>query len=1030
MGITKFVLKRPVTTILAVLCLIVFGYQSITSSRVELSPDMDMSMLIIYTTYTGASPQDINELVTKPLEDSVNTLSGLDSVSSTSSEGTSMIMLEYEYGTDLDKAYDDLKKKVDQVANNDLPDDAGTPTIIEINSNSGSDMTLAVDNQTKENMYSYVNNNIVPEFEKLVNVAEVSISGGGAEYIRVELVEEKMNQYGVTIASIADDIDKATLSYPAGTANVGSQELSVSTQMKYDELELLQEIPLTTSSHDVVYLLDVARVYTTEESNASIARYNGEETISISLTKQQSSTSMDLSDEAKEVIESLQRADPDLSITIIDDSAESIKTSLWSVVETIVMAMIISMVILWLFFGDIKASLIVGSSIPVSILVSLILMNLMDISLNVITLCAITLGVGMMVDNSIVVLESCFRATDNHPSGFVEYMKDALDGTGLVYQSIIGGTLTTCVVFLPMIRLTGMVGQLFGPLALTIVFCISASLLSAITIVPLCYTLYRPIEKTKAPLSRPIRRLQTAYRAALRVILPKKKTVVVVSVLLLVISFKLASQLGMELMAADDEGEVSISIETRPGLVNSEIDKILLQVEEIIVQHEDLDSYMSTSSGGGMMSSGSASITAYLKDDRNMSTTDVASQWKKELGDITNCSISVEVSGSMSMMSSFGESYETIIKGADYDQVVEVTNKIVAELMERQEVTQVHSDAENSSPVIEITVDAIKARAAGLKASDIGDTVYQMVSGMEATEIEVDGDTVSVMVEYPEGTYDSLEQIRGILLNAGTTSVLLTDVADIGFKDSPASINREDKQYVVTISAEYTEYATSESEGILNSEVVNTKLTETVSTGLNSMDQTMNEEFSALFGALGLAVFLVFVVMAAQFESPRFSLMVMTTIPFSLIGALGLLWLTDGKISMVSLIGFLMLIGTVVNSGILYVETVNQYRETMDRDTALIEAGATRLRPILMTTMTTVISMIPMAMAWGNSGAMTQDLAVVNIGGLTASTFLSLLLLPVFYNIISRSPKEKKEKKERKQNNIWRKKGKKGELEE
>ncbi len=1016
MGITKLVLKRPVTTVLAVLCLIVFGYQSITGAKLELSPDMDMSMMIVYTSYSGASPEDINDLITKPIEDSVNTLSGLDSVSSTSSEGSSMIMLSYDYGTDMDEAYDDLKKKVDQIEQ-DLPDDATTPVIIEMNSNSGSDMTLVIDNPSKESLYNYVNNDIVPEFEKIANVAEVSISGGSEEYVRVELNEEKMNQYGVTMSSISSDIKAASLAYPAGTALVGSQELSVSTRMKYDELEVLQDIPLTTSDNDVVYLIDVASIYKTTEDNASIARYNGSNTISIEITKQQSATAMELSEEVQNVIASLQRTDSDLSITIIDDSSDSIKSSLMSVVETLLMAIGISMIILFLFFGDIKASLIVGSSIPVSILAALILMNLMDLSLNVITLCALTLGVGMMVDNSIVVLESCFRVTSGRPSGFVEYMKDAIEGTGLVYQSIIGGTVTTCVVFLPLAVLTGMTGQLFGPLGFTIVFCLSASLLSAITVVPLCYVLYRPTEKIKAPLSKPVSRLQDQYRSAMRVILPRKKTVMGICVILLLVSFQLATQLGVELMASDDAGQVSISIETRPGIVNSEVDKILLEVEEIISQHEDLESYMATTGGGGMMrGSGSGStVTAYLKDDRKMSTKDVAAQWKRELADITNCNITVDVSGSMSMMSSFGNSYETIIRGADYDEVVEVSNKIVAELMEREEVTQVHSDAENSSPVIEITVDAIKARAAGLTASEIGNTVYQMVSGVEATELDINGDNVSVKLEYPQGSYKTLDQVKGIVLTTKTnSSVQITDVAEVGFKDSPASIQREDKQYQITISAEYTEAATEQTEAMLNQEIVNTKLTETVTTGINSMDQMMNDEFSALFGALALAIFLVFVVMAAQFESPKFSLMVMITIPFSLIGSFGLLWLTDCKISMVSLIGFLMLIGTVVNSGILYVETVNQYRQTMDRDTALIEAGATRLRPILMTTMTTVISMIPMALAIGNSGEMTRGLAIVNIGGLTASTILSLLMLPVFYSIMSRSPEEEKRRQEKK----------------
>ncbi|MGN0157650.1 MAG: efflux RND transporter permease subunit [Brotaphodocola sp.] len=1012
MGITKFVLKRPVTAILSIVCLLVFGLKALTGMSMELTPDMDMSMMIILTRYSGASPEDITELITKPLEDSVSTLSGLKSISSNSSEGTSMIMLEYEYGTDMDEAYDDLKKKVDMVSNMELPEDADTPSIIEMNSNAGADMTLVVDYPGKESLYNYVNDEIVPEFEKLSDAAEVSLMGGAEEYIRIELIEEKVKQYGVSMASIASDIEGADISYPAGETKVGSQELSLSTKMNYDTEEALADIPLTTSGNEIVYLADVANIYRASDDGDSIARYNGNDTISLRITKQQSSTSMALSKAVNGVIDSLMRQDPNLTITVIDDNADSITSSLKSVAETLILAILISMGIIWLFLGDLRASMIVGSSIPVSILVCLICMGQMGLTLNVITLCALTLGVGMMVDNSIVVLESCFRVTDTRKGGFVEYMKDALEGTNIVGSSVIASTVTTCVVFLPLAMLKGMTGQMLGPLGYTIVFSMAASLLSSITVVPLCYMLYRPKEKTSAPLSAPIVRLQNGYRGLMRKILPRRKTVVVVSVLLLLAAFKLAGTLKMELMASDDKGQVSISVEARPGLETAKLDEIMKQVETIIIQHEDLEAYMTTSGGNGMMSGDDGSITAYLKDNRKMSTEDVANQWKKELQDITDCNITVDVSGSMSMMSSFGESFETIIKGADYDEVTEVSDKIVAELMERPEVTKVHSDAENSSPVVEVTVDGAKAKSVGLSAAAIGNTLYNMVSGIEATELDIDGNNITVKVEYPEGTYETLDQVTGIVLTTGTgSSVMLTDVADVGFKDSPSTIKREDKQYKVTISADYTELADMGTQAKLNQEVVQPNLTETVKTGLNSIDQSMNEEFAAIFEAIATAVFLIFVVMAMQFESPKFSLMVMVTIPFSLIGSFGMLWLANSAISMVSLIGFLMLIGTVVNAGILYVDTVNQYRDTMDRDTALIEAGATRMRPILMTTLTTIISMIPMAFGWGSSGEMTKGLALVNIGGLAASTCLSLLMLPVFYCIISRTPKEMNRRK-------------------
>jgi multidrug efflux pump subunit AcrB len=1008
--ITDFVLKRPVTMLMFILCLIFFGYTSVTGAKLELSPDMDMPMLMVVTSYTGANPQDVNDLVTKKIEDQVGSLSGLKSITSSSNEGSSMVMLEYEYGTNTDDAYDDLKKKIDLIKE-DLPDDCGTPTIVEMSMNSSADVTMSVNNSSSDNLYTYVEDKIKPEFEKIQDAADVSIKGGGEEYVKVEINAEKVSQYKLSMSSIASDIKAANITYPGGNTESGKEKYSVSTRMTYDTVESLKKIPLTVSGKNTVYLEDVANVYTTMESNDSIARYNGEDTVSLSVTKQKSATSVDLSNEVKSVISSLKSKDPDTTITIVSDNADSIKSSLFSVVETLLLAVLISMAIIWLFFGDIKASLIVGSSIPMSILTALILMKQMGFTLNVITLSALTLGVGMMVDNSIVVMESCFRVTadSGKKPGFVEYMHDALLGTDIVGTSIMGGTATTCVVFLPLASLNGMTGQMFKPLGWTIVFCMAASLLSAITVVPLCYMVYKPTERSRAPLSGPVKSFQNWYRKTMRRILPRRKTVMGISIALLVLAFYLASQLGTELMASDDQGQVSITVETRPGLQTDEVDGILKQVESVIREDQDLKSYMTSYGGSSMMnSSSSASITAYLKDKRSMKTSDVVKKWTKELSDIEDCNISVSMNSSMSMMSSSGQDYELILKGTDYDEIKSVSDKIVGELNKRDDVSKIHSSLENSSPVVEIRVDAVKAKAYGLSASAIGSTVQNMIRGITATDMEVGGNDIDVKVQYPENEYKTVDQVRSIILQTDSSgSVALSDLADISYVDSPATISRENKQYKVTISGLYTDKATKDTKNEILSDVVTPNLSSGVTTGMNSTDRSMGEEFAALFQAIGIAVFLIFAVMAAQFESMRYSFMVMTTIPFSLVGAFGFLWLADCKISMVSLVGFLMLIGTVVNNGILYVDTTNQYRATMDMDTALVEAGATRIRPILMTTLTTVISMIPMAFAIGNSGSMTQGLALVNIGGLTASTIMCLIMLPVYYTMMSKKKEVK-----------------------
>ena len=476
------------------------------------------------------------------------------------------------------------------------------------------------------------------------------------------------------------------------------------------------------------------------------------------------------------------------------------------------------------------------------------------------------------------------------------------------------------------------------------------------------------------------------------------------SVLLLLFSFFLARFLRMELMAEDDQGQITITAEVKPGMEIDKVDGIMKQVEGIISQQPDVESYFTMAGSSGLSMSSDPNITVYLKKDRKM----VVKLWKQQLAGISDTNITVEAYSQVSAMMGSESDYTVELQSTNYDDLKAVSDDIAQKLSQRPELTKVHSSLENAASVVKVTVNPIKARAAGLSPAQIGGTLNNMLSGVTPTTMNINGDDIDVKVEYPKDRYRTLDQVESVTLQTPSgRSVALTDVADIRFADSPASITRQDKQYRVTVSGIYTENSNKNTKTQLMDEVVKPNVGGTVSIPQNAQEESMATEFSALFQAIGLAIFLVFVVMAAQFESPKFSIMVMTTIPFCLIGAFGLLWLADSAISMTSLLGFLMLVGTVVNNGILYVDTVNQYRREMDLNTALVEAGATRLRPILMTTLTTVVAMVPMALALGDSGSTTQGLALVNIGGLTASTILSLLMLPAYYSLMNGGGKKR-----------------------
>ena len=998
--LTKFVLKRPVTAILCLLSLAFFGIMSLFNSKLELTPDINMPMLVIMTTYPGANPSDIDELITKEIEDNLGSLSNVDSITSSSSENYSMVLVQYEYGTDMDNAYSDLRKKLDNVKN-DLPEDAKDPSIYEMDVNSMASIYLAVSNSAVDNIYNYTEKNIVPELEKLSAVASVDISGGQKEYVSVRLDSDKLAQYHLDIATVAALVGRASFTIPAGSAKVGNTDMSISMGVDYESPESLKSVPITLGNGNIIYLEDIADISRSEEKATAVGRYNGEDTLILGINRNTQYTAVDVSNQAMRALNRLKSSDTNFDFVVVQDSAEQVENAIKTMIETMISVIILSTLILFIFYGDVKASLIVATSIPISILAAFVLMWAKGYSFNMITLGSIVLGVGMMVDNSIVILESCFRVKEENPgSDFMDYVRASVGGTEQVAESVLGGTITTCVVFLPLGFISGLSGQFFQPLGFTIVFCMVASLLSACTVVPLCYVFYKPVERENAPAYKGIRDMQKGYRKVMGVIMAHKKRTLVITAGLILLSVVAATQLEMVLMPDIDQGTVSIGISMRDNLTLEKQNETYKKIEDIIAQDDDVENYM-LSSGSSMMLSSGTSLTVYLKDDRKLSTAEHIKIWKDELQRVDNCDITIESYSQTSMMNE-GTDFSVTLVSADYDKLKEASDSIYGALRQDKRVTAVSSTLANTSPIIKIHVDPVQAAAEGFVPSQVAGNLYTMLSGTEADTMSVDGTDMSVMVEFPEDEYDTINKVEDIMLTSGSgNQVYLKDIAEVSFEDSPASIARSDKHYKVEISCSFTDLADKSTRMDLRRSYIDSILNDDVEEQQSAQAEMMADEFKSLGTAIAVAVFLVFVVMAMQFESARFSFMVMATIPFAMIGALGFLWLFNLEISMTSLMGFLILVGTAVNNGILYVDTVDQKRQEMGLDEALIEAGVIRLRPILMTTLTTIIGMLPMAIGLGDSAELMQGLAMVDVGGLITSTVMALLVLPVLYYYVN-----------------------------
>ncbi|MBC8584000.1 efflux RND transporter permease subunit [Youxingia wuxianensis] len=996
MTLPRLAVKRPVSVLMCVLMLIVFGISSIFGMEIESTPEMSMPVFMVMTRYEGASPDEVDSLVTDVVESALSAISDVESMTSRSSEGSSMTTLEFDYNTDMDEKYDEINEALTRLR---LPDSADDPTIMEMSMDSSSIMDLSIQAASDDNIYSYIENTVVPEIEKISGVSEVSMQGGTREYVQVELKEEEMEQYGLTMSDISNAIASADFNITAGEISRGEVDLTLQGGVSYDTYESLENIPISLKSGDIIHVSDVANVQMAEQSMSSISRYNGMDNISLSVSKNQSANTIEICNAVKEKVEQLNSEGLGLAISITNNSGETIYENIMNVVSTLIQGLTLSMLVLILFLGDWRAALIVATSMPLSVFAALVLMAVFGMTLNIMSLGGLVVGIGMMVDNSIVVLDSCFRSRDEYRS----FEDSAIEGANLVNSSVIASTITTIVVFLPIALMNGMSGQLFKEVGFTIVFSLTASLISALTMVPLLFVKFRPVEKEDIFVNRWLHKLEEKYSTVLKIALSHKTVVIIIAVCLLAGTALMFTQIDMELMPMSDEGSINISVTTKTGLNIDATNEIMTQLEEIVAAQEDVESYSMRGNGG------SASLTVYLKDQRDMSTDDFVSTMRDLTSNIDDCSVEVEQQSSMS----FGSRGVTInLKGSNLDVLEETANEVKALMTSFEGIESASTSLSDGSPRAEIVVDAVQAAAIGTTPSAIVTAVKNTISGIEATTLQTSDQEYSVQVMYPEDRYKDVSDLSGLMISTGSAGkVPLTDVAEIIYNNSPSQIQRSNGDYQVSIT------------GQTATGVSDTNLSNQIAARVNQMDlpdgitveqggtmMTMNQEFSKIYNALAIAVFLVFVVMAMQFESIKFSLVVMLSVPFAMTGAfLGLL-ITGQSISMTSLIGLIMLVGIVVNNAIILIDYTNILRKEQGlsaRD-ALLFSGRTRLRPILMTTLTTVLGLLPTAVGIGGEVEMMQSMSVVVIGGLSVSTLLTLVLIPTMYLIFDGEDRRKK----------------------
>lgn len=728
MNLTKIALKRPISMALVVLALVVFGITAIPGFRLELRPEMDMPMLLVVTVYPGADPESVEELVTKEVESAGSEQGGVSTVTSRSAENLSMVMFQYEYGTDLDESYMDLKTALDS-AKASMPDDVQDPVVMELAMNQSAAMNLSVTAEGTYDIAGYVDDVLVPELETLSGVADVDVSGGRENYIKVELNSDAMRQYGITMESVAQTISAMDFTLPVGSFSHGTQDIAANSSADIDGVIQLKNIPIMTAKGKTIALSEIANVSECLTKQDSLSRYNGSDNINIAISKKRTYGTVDVTDEVQERVARLQEENNSVNIEVIYNASDTIRLALSVVAGTLVLGVILSMIVLFVFFGDFKASLIVGSSMPISLFATIIVMNLLGFTFNVVTMGALVIAIGMMVDSSIVVLESCFRVKD----GKVEFREAALQGTEIVTASIIASTITTVVVYLPLSTMEGLAGQMFSQLGVTIIVAMIASLIMAMTIIPLLFSVFKPKEKKDIPINKLLRVVNRGYDKLMRKLLRKKALVVLVSVGLLGMAIALVSNVPTELMASMDEGVISITASFRSGTKIETIDEQAKFLEELAEADENVKGYSYQISGD------SAVLTLYISDDCELSEKKLIENYSLKLEDTPNMDISIASGGGAAGSIMGGSDVEIDIAGRDLEALKKASRQVQELMRNVPGVLHVSSNLAEASTQAQIVVDPIKSMAVGYTPMQVALQMYHALSGVEAAEITKDG---------------------------------------------------------------------------------------------------------------------------------------------------------------------------------------------------------------------------------------------------------------------------------------------------
>lgn len=1016
MKIIDFSVNRPLAITMLILALVLVGMYCFPQLAIELMPDMEIPVAVVITNYSGASPTDVEKNVSKVIESGLSAVSDVDEINSISSNGLSMVIVMFNWGVDLDNSLNDIREKMDTMEAA-LPDGADKPTVFKMDINSTPIMYLALKGDDLVELKRIAEDTIQPRLERIEGVSSVSISGGREREIQIHLDVSKMESYGLSLSQISGAIASDSVSGTAGNVERGTKEYSLRVIGEYEDISDLENIQINLSTGGIISLKDIATIEDTYKDIDNYTYVDGQEALGLGVTKASGGNTVEVAEDTLKEIEDLQKNLPvGVSLVVIQDTSEYITDSINMVVEHGLLGALIALILLYLFLRSARSTFVIIIVLPVSIIATFSLMFFADITINVITLGGLLLGLGSLVDFAVVVLESIYRYRENG-YGMIEAAKK---GASEVGTAVLASASAQIVVFLPIVFVTGLAGILFKPMALVVIFSHIAALFFAFTMVPMMSSrLLVDVPtgdenimsiKSKNPViwfNKLIYKIKIFYKSTLAWCLKHRAIVVSATAGLLVISLILMMFVGMEFMTSTDEGMISIEVETATGTKLEDTANVIFEIEDIVKNNvPELDIIYSAIGGGGELWStssgnqGSVILKLVPLEQREASSEEIVERLRPFVTNLSGVDVSIS-SSSNSMGTTSSSDISLTINGDNMEVLKQLGHEIV-DLIESvdgtREATTSLDDAKLETQVI---VDREEASRYGLSVNEILSAVNIALDGKTVSYLRTDEEEVDIRLNMDYSNNITMSELNNLtLVSSSGAKIPLNMVASIENNDSPIEINRVDQSRQVTITADVFGKDLNTAVKEVKNKLEDFSMPEGYEISYGGSYESMTESFSSLAIAMILAVILMFMVMVALFESFFQPFIIMFALPPTFIGVVFGLLITGHSLNVPGFLGMIMLVGIVVNNSIVLVDYINTLRKRgIERNEAILQAGPVRLRPILITALTTILVLLPMAFGGGEGNEMQAPMAVVVVFGLSFSTLITLILVPVVYTL-------------------------------